>query len=112
MPLVDLVMGRGGGRCPRWATGSATRTLTRRPRRPCRAIDARATRAPRPARPRRPHPGVTGRPLAERRDLERAHRPEDLLDRDRAEVAEPEDLAGQLALAAGQDEAAPLELAC
>ena len=38
-------------------------------------------------------------------------RAEDLLERDRPEVAEPEDLAGQLALAAGEDDAAPLDLA-
>ncbi len=56
-------------------------------------------------------PGPDRAPGRDRRELERAHRAEDLLDRDRAEVAEPEDLAGQLALAAGQDEAAPLELA-
>ncbi len=56
-------------------------------------------------------PGRTVRPTAERRELEAAHRPQDLLDRDRSEMAEPEDLAGQLALAAGQDQAAPLELA-
>ena len=48
---------------------------------------------------------------AERDDLERADRAEDLFERHRAEVAEPEDLAGQLALAAGEDDAAPLDLA-
>ena len=52
--------------------------------------------------------GATG---PDRDELERAHRAEDLLERDRAEMAQPEDLAGQLALAAGQDEAAALELA-
>ncbi len=50
--------------------------------------------------------------VRERDDLERAERPEDLLERDRAEVAEPEDLAGQLALAAGEDDAAPLDARC
>src|SRR5205823_12878191 len=36
--------------------------------------------------------------------------PDELLDRDGAEVAQPEDLARQLALAAGEDEPAPLQL--
>ena len=55
-------------------------------------------------------PGSTARPCCERHDLERAERAEDLLDRDRAEVAQPEDLAGELALSAGEDHAAPLDL--
>ena len=57
----------------------------------------RGARADRPAEP-------------DRRELEDAHRAQDLLDRHRPEVAEPEDLAGQLALTAGEDQPAPLEL--
>ena len=96
---------------PSRAIGSATRTLTRPARRPAgaatpsgsRAAPLRGRRRPRRARPARPCSSETTSSV-----LDRA---EDLLERHRAEVAEPEDLAGQLALAAGQDEAAALDLA-
>ncbi len=41
-------------------------------------------------------PGRTGRPKAIDAELQDAHRAEDLLERDRAEMAKPEDLAGEL----------------
>src|SRR6185503_268849 len=47
----------------------------------------------------------------ERDEFERAERAEDLLDGDRAQVAEAEDLPRQLALPAGEDDAAALDLA-
>src|SRR5262245_18564477 len=50
-------------------------------------------------------------PEGERDELERTDRADDLLEGHRAEVAEPKDLAGQLALATGEDDAALLELA-
>ena len=57
-------------------------------------------------------PGPTGRPGADRDDLEGARSrrgsPRAVTE---PEVAEPEDLAGQLALAAGEDDAAALDLA-
>ena len=77
-----------------------------------RGGDARTTRAPRRWAARdgraRARPGGPARATTISSVLERA---EDLLERDRAEVAEAEDLAGQLALAAGEDDAAALDLA-
>ncbi len=55
-------------------------------------------------------PGRTDRPNAIDANSSDADRAEDLLERDRAEVAEPEDLAGQLALPAGEHDTAPLDL--
>ena len=94
---------------PSLAIDSATRTFTRWSRRPAAARSPRA-RWP-PAAPHRRPPGSTGRPLRSDTISSVLRSSEDLLERHRAEVAEPEDLAGQLALPAGQHEAAPLELA-
>ena len=108
-------MRRGGGRRPPRAIGSATRTLTPDAGPGVRAggdADADRARAPRPGR--RADGGArrrSGRPCSSATISSDADRAEDLLDRDRAEVAEPEDLAGQLALAAGEDDAAALDLA-
>src|SRR4029078_2404236 len=49
--------------------------------------------------------------LLERDRLEERDRPEDLLDRDRAQMPQPEDLAGELALAAREDDAVSLDRA-
>ena len=111
-PLVDVVGGRGARARPSSAIGSATRILMPR-RRPGRApVAATAERGRPAARGRRPTPRARpGGPTSTRAGLERRDRAEDLVDGHRAEVAETEDLAGELALAAGEDHAAPLDLA-
>ena len=55
-------------------------------------------------------PGLTVRPLASAAISSVLERPQDLLERDGSEVAQPEDLARQLALTAGEDHATPLDL--
>src|SRR6185369_1578745 len=64
-------------------------------------------------RERRANRGAGGDPpaLLEADGLEDRDRAEDLLDRDRAKVPQPEDLAGELALAARQDDAVGLDRA-
>ena len=103
-PLVDLVVGAQQleallRRRARRRGSSCARPGGRRRRQP---NDSRRHAAPR----RPPRPARRAGPARSTTTSSALDRAEDLLERDRAEVAEPEDLAGELALAAGQDEAA------
>ena len=109
-PLVDVVMRREAGRRPRCATGSATRILMR-PRRLPSMLSDRRTRGRDLRGGDRGAGRRTAGPRYDRRHLERAHGAEDLLDASPSRDGPTEDLAGQLALAAGQDDAPSLDLA-
>ena len=90
---VDALLGEGlDDEDPHAVTATRTRAATS-------ACWAAATAAP----------GWTSRPVLDRRLLEHADRGQDVVRRHRAEVAEPEDPALELALAAGEHEPVPLE---
>ena len=104
-PLVDLVMGaeEGDAFAGEWLDDEDLHAPTSMP--------VVAPIASRPARcaAATPVPGTTGRPIASRLSSMTPMAAEDLVERHRAEMADPEDEPVELRLPAGHDELARLE---